>query len=187
MRGQQVNTRLGAGWGNAASPISSRVGQCCLCYLISPPSLFAGAADGSTGAWAPGGGCTSKLKQVWKHSNRLSLSHFRLDLLEDTQVRRFNLSSFSGAADGSIGATKGPMWGHPMLVLGALCSFLEPFCGHLSPNIDIDPEKLTLRYPHEGPWVVWAPGGACASILWTETTLRNRGVRGSLETSSLCS
>ena len=53
-------------------------------------------------------------------------------------------------------ATKGPMWGHPMLVLGALCSFLEPFCGHLSPKIDKVCEELTLRYPHEGPWV--APG-----------------------------
>ena len=40
-----------------------------------------------------------------------------------------------------------------MLVLGALCSFLEPFRGRLSPNIDNVSEKLTLRYPHEGPWV----------------------------------
>jgi len=31
---------------------------------------------------------------------------------------------------------EGPMWGHPMLVLGALFSLLEPFCGHLSPKID---------------------------------------------------
>jgi len=45
------------------------------------------------------------------------------------------------------------MWGHPMLVLGALCSLLEPFCGHLSPKIDKVSEELTLRYPHEGPWV----------------------------------
>jgi hypothetical protein len=50
--------------------------------------------------------------------------------------------------------TKGPMWGHPMLVLGALCSFLEPFCGNLSPKIDKVSGELTLRYPHEGPWVV---------------------------------
>ena len=47
--------------------------------------------------------------------------------------------------------TKGPMRGHPMLVLGALCSFLEPFCGHLSPKNDKVSEELTLRYPHEGP------------------------------------
>ena len=40
-----------------------------------------------------------------------------------------------------------------MLVLGALCSFLEPFCGHLSPKIDKVSEELTLRHPHEGPWV----------------------------------
>ena len=40
-----------------------------------------------------------------------------------------------------------------MLVLGALCSFLEPFCGHLSRKLDKVSEELTLRYPHEGPWV----------------------------------
>ena len=40
-----------------------------------------------------------------------------------------------------------------MLVLGALCSFLEPFCGHLSPKIDKASEELTLRYPHEEPCV----------------------------------
>ena len=33
-------------------------------------------------------------------------------------------------------STKGPMWGYPVFVLGAVCSFLEPFRGHLSPNID---------------------------------------------------
>ena len=44
------------------------------------------------------------------------------------------------------------MWGYPVFVLGAVCSFLEPFRGHLSPNIDVS-QKLTLRYPHEGPWV----------------------------------
>ena len=50
-------------------------------------------------------------------------------------------------------ATKGPMWGYPVFVLGAVCSFLEPFCGHLSPNIDKVSEELTLRYPHVEPWV----------------------------------
>ena len=50
------------------------------------------------------------------------------------------------------------MWGYPVFVLGAVCSFLEPFCGHLSPNIDNVSEKLTLRYLHEGPWV-GVPGG----------------------------
>ena len=49
--------------------------------------------------------------------------------------------------------TEGPMWGHPMPVLGALSPLLEPFCGHLSPKIDKFSEELTLRYPHEGPWV----------------------------------
>ena len=55
-------------------------------------------------------------------------------------------------------ATEGPMWGHPRPVLGAVDPFLEPFRGRLSPNIDNVSEKLTLRYPHEGPWVV--PFGA---------------------------
>ena len=45
------------------------------------------------------------------------------------------------------------MWGHPVPVLGAISPFLEPFRGRLSPNIDNVFEKLTLRYPHEGPWV----------------------------------
>ena len=44
--------------------------------------------------------------------------------------------------------------GYPSLVLGAIASFLEPFRGHLSPNIDNVSQKLTLRYPHEEPWVV---------------------------------
>ena len=51
-------------------------------------------------------------------------------------------------------ATQTPMWGYPVFVLGAVCSFLEPFRGHLSPNVDNVSEKLTLRYPHKGPWVV---------------------------------
>jgi hypothetical protein len=55
-------------------------------------------------------------------------------------------------------ATQTPMWGYPVFVLGAVCSFLEPFRGHLSPNIDNVSEKLTLRYPHKGPWV--APSNA---------------------------
>ena len=45
------------------------------------------------------------------------------------------------------------MWGHPVPVLGAISPFVEPFRGRLSPNIDNVTEKLTLRYPHEGPWV----------------------------------
>ena len=52
--------------------------------------------------------------------------------------------------------TQTPMWGHSRFVLGAIGSFLEPFQGHLSPKIDKVSEKLTLRYPHEGPCVVLA-------------------------------
>ena len=53
--------------------------------------------------------------------------------------------------------TEGPMWGHPRFVLGTIVSFLEPFRGYLSPNIDKVSEKLTLRYPHEGPCVDAGP------------------------------
>ena len=33
-------------------------------------------------------------------------------------------------------STEGPMWGYPVLVLGAISSFLEPFRGHLSSKVD---------------------------------------------------
>ena len=46
-------------------------------------------------------------------------------------------------------ATRDPSWGHSSVVLGAIVSFLEPFCGNLSPNIDKVCEELTLRYPQE--------------------------------------
>ena len=45
------------------------------------------------------------------------------------------------------------MWGYPVPVLGAISPLLEPFRGHLSPNIDNVIEKLTLRYTHIEPWV----------------------------------
>ena len=50
---------------------------------------------------------------------------------------------------------RGPSWGHPNVVLGAILSFFEPFCGHLSPKIDKVSLKLTFEYPHEGPCVDW--------------------------------
>ena len=31
---------------------------------------------------------------------------------------------------------RGPSWGHPRVNLETIGSFLEPFCGHISPNID---------------------------------------------------
>ena len=54
----------------------------------------------------------------------------------------------------TLQSTRGPSWGHPMVVLGTTRSFLEPFGGHLSPKIDKVSEELTLRYPLEGPCVV---------------------------------
>ena len=43
--------------------------------------------------------------------------------------------------------TKGPMWGYPRLVLGALGSFLEPFCGHVLPKVEKLCSKLTFEIP----------------------------------------
>ena len=43
--------------------------------------------------------------------------------------------------------TKGPMWGYPRLVLGALGSFLEPFFGHVLPKVDKICSKLTFEIP----------------------------------------
>ena len=43
--------------------------------------------------------------------------------------------------------TKGPMWGHPVPVLGAISPFLEPFRGRLSPNIDNVSEKNDFEIP----------------------------------------
>ena len=37
--------------------------------------------------------------------------------------------------------TRGPSWGHPMLVLGALGSFLEPFCEICCRKLTISLEK----------------------------------------------
>ena len=45
------------------------------------------------------------------------------------------------------GATRGPSWGHPRVVLGAVGSFLELFCGHLLPNVDKFSWKLTSEIP----------------------------------------
>jgi hypothetical protein len=77
-------------------------------------------------------------------------------MLENVGIRGVaSLQSLSVCCDlGSFGSPpKGPMWGHPVPVLGAISPFLEPFRGRVSSNIDNVSENLTLRYPHEGPWV----------------------------------
>ena len=42
---------------------------------------------------------------------------------------------------------------HPNVVLGAILSFFEPFCVHLSPKVAKVSYELTFEYPHEGPGV----------------------------------
>ena len=44
-------------------------------------------------------------------------------------------------------STEGPSWGHSKAVLGAISSFLEPLCGHLSPKNDKVSEELTFAIP----------------------------------------
>ena len=73
-----------------------------------------------------------------------------------TQDRAGDHSTSTDRRDGRVregGSTRGPSWGHSRCVLGAIGSFLEPFCGHLSPKNDKVSENMTLRHPHEGPCV----------------------------------
>ena len=67
-------------------------------------------------------------------------------------------------------ATEGPMWGHPMPVLGALSSFLEPFGGHLSPKLDKVSWKLTFEIPPQRA----SGGAACADQTERVWPVRNR-------------
>ena len=41
-----------------------------------------------------------------------------------------------GCTSAPPASTRGPSWGHLLVVLGAILSFLEPFCGHLLPKVD---------------------------------------------------
>ena len=47
-------------------------------------------------------------------------------------------------------STRGPSWGHPRFVLGAIGSFVEPFCGYLSPKVDTSSVNWLLVYPAKG-------------------------------------
>ena len=44
--------------------------------------------------------------------------------------------SVSGLCQHPRRATEGPSWGHPVLVLGAVSLFSEPFCGKLLSKVD---------------------------------------------------
>jgi len=48
--------------------------------------------------------------------------------------------------------TKGPSWGYPSPVLGAIAPFLSAF-GANRPRFLKNLSKLTFEYPHEGPCV----------------------------------
>ena len=50
------------------------------------------------------------------------------------------------------GTTKGPSWGYPVLVLGAISSFLSTF-GENRQRFLKNLSKLTFEYPPEGPCV----------------------------------
>ena len=62
----------------------------------------------------------------------------------------------------SSGSTEGPWWGYPMLILGAVCSFLEPFCGHLSPKVDKIFQKLLLNEVSKG--LAWWRDFTCGGV-----------------------
>ena len=55
-------------------------------------------------------------------------------------------TSVSGLGAGE-GTTEGPSWGHSKVVLGAIRSFVEPFCGRLSPKIDKVSKKNDFEIP----------------------------------------
>ena len=96
-------------------------------------------------------GCQTEIKNRWMpKSSTLNIKPKIAGCQTDAPVRR---RAPRRATRESPIPTEGPMWGHPMPVLGALSPFLEPFCGHLSPKIDKVSEELTLRYHHEEPWV----------------------------------
>ena len=74
---------------------------------------------------------------MWCSGSRIDLDK----LLDRRKVRnsgsRVWSLGFSELGPGMcLDATKGPMWGYPRLVLGALGSFLEPFCGHVLLKVD---------------------------------------------------
>ena len=63
-----------------------------------------------------------------------------------------------------------------MLVLGALCSFLEPFCGHSSPKLDKLCTRLTFEIPHEEPCVERRFGRALSEGVSFHTMVPSFGV-----------
>ena len=48
--------------------------------------------------------------------------------------------------------TRGPSKGYQSLVLGAIASFLEPFCGHLLLKVDKISQPLTFKIPPRRAW-----------------------------------
>ena len=50
-------------------------------------------------------------------------------------------------------ATRGPSWGHLLVVLGAILSLLEPFFDVYFQILTSSLVNRLLKYPHEGPCV----------------------------------
>jgi len=63
-------------------------------------------------------------------------------------------------------ATKGPRWGYPRLVLGALGSFLEPFDGGVLPKVDKLCLKLTFEIPPRRALRGDVPTGVAGGLRW---------------------
>ena len=72
---------------------------------------------------------------------------------------RLSGSGFGVSGVGFRVPTRGPSWGHPRFVVGAIGSFLEPFRGYLSSKMT-NFNELTSEYTLEGPCMNRGGGGA---------------------------
>ena len=64
-----------------------------------------------------------------------------------------DISTVAKVVEAGCLPTKGPSWGYPSPVLGAVAPFLSIF-GENRPRFLKQMSKLTFEYPHEGPCVV---------------------------------
>ena len=77
------------------------------------------------------GGLVSKADRRVYHSTLGS----RVIKIREREQRRAPCVRVVGPFSVKALTTRGPTWGHSRFVLGAIGSFLEPFCGHLSPKL----------------------------------------------------
>ena len=59
----------------------------------------------------------------------------KLNLMYEIQELIYEGLLIVYAACPIVASTESPSWGHSKVILGAIRSFLEPFCEHLSPKL----------------------------------------------------